>query len=304
MDLSGVFTPSQAYVMLSRVEDVKQLVIMEWIKENAFKIDEEAKAELARMDARSLNANPTAWRREGEGVTKIAALNVMNLRHNWKFASKDPSLLLADLLCFSETWLEDEAEESGLMIDGFKASFNSAGNGRGIAGFYRPEVFSHRADCQLGAAQLSLFESKDADVIHIYRSQQQRLGEIVEQVREWKKEGRVTIVCGDLNVCLRKEPENLFSQGMEGLGLSKIGKEATHVMGGQIDHLYVSSEAVGRTSLERMSPFFTDHDALCFTVGQSIAQVLLSQFASRNFLSQLRLPWNLENKVKTEPTLM
>ena len=301
MDLSGVFTPSQAYVMLSRVEDVKQLVIMERIKENAFKIDEEAKAELARMDARSLNANPTAWRREGEGVTKIAALNVMNLRHNWKFASKDPSLLLADLICFSETWLEDEAEESGLMIDGFKASFNSAGNGRGIAGFYRPEVFSHRADCQLGAAQLSLFESKDADVIHIYRSQQQHLGEIVEQVREWKKEarpGRVTIVCGDLNVCLKKEPENLFSLGMEGLGLSKIGKEATHVMGGQIDHVYVSSDAVERISLERTSPFFTDHDALCFTVGPSIAQVLMSQFefASKNCLSQLRLPWCLGMK--------
>ena len=66
MDLSGVFTSSQAYVMLSRVEDIKQLVIMDWIDENAFKIDEEAKAELARMDARSLNANPTAWRREGE----------------------------------------------------------------------------------------------------------------------------------------------------------------------------------------------------------------------------------------------
>ena len=281
MDLSGVFTPSQAYVMLSRVEDVKQLVIMERIKENAFKIDEEAKAELARMDARSLNANPTAWRREGESVTKIAALNVMNLRHNWKFASKDPSLLLADLLCFSETWLEDEAEESGLMIDGFKASFNSAGNGRGIAGFYRPEVFSHRADCQLGAAQLSLFESKDADVIHIYRSQQQRLGEIVEQVREWKKEarpGRVTIVCGDLNVCLKKEPENLLSQGMEGMGLRQIVKEATHVLGGQIDHFYVSRDAVVRTSLERMSPFFSDHDALCCTVGHANDQVSNSSF--------------------------
>jgi len=304
MDLSGVFTSSQAYVMLSRVEDIKQLVIMDWIDESAFKIDEEAKAELARMDARSLNANPTAWRREGEGVTKIAALNVMNLRHNWKFASKDPTLLLADLICFSETWVEGEAEESEFMLDGYRASFNSAGNGKGIVGYFKPEVFTHKADCKLGAAQLSLFESEAADVIHIYRSQQQRLGEIVEQVREWRREGKVTIVCGDLNVCLKKEPENLFSQGMEGMGLSKIGKEATHVMGGQIDHLYVSSDAVERTSLERMSPFFSDHDALCFTVGQSTAQVLISQFASRNCSSQLRLPWCLETEVRTEPTLV
>ena len=137
-------------------------------------------------------------------------------------------------------------------------------------------MFTHRADCKLGAAQLSLFESEAVDVIHIYRSQQQQLGQIVELVKEWKREGRVTIVCGDLNVCLRKEPKNAFSQGMEEMGLQQIVKEATHVMGGQIDHLYVCSEAVERTSLERMSPFFSDHDALCFTVGQSIAQVLMS----------------------------
>ena len=168
------------------------------------------------------------------------------------------------------------------MIDGYRASFNSAGNGKGIVGYFKPEVFTHKADCKLGAAQLSLFESEAVDVIHIYRSQQQQLGEVAEQVREWRREGRVTIVCGDLNVCLRKEPKNAFSQGMEGLGLSKIGKEATHVMGGQIDHLYVSSDAVERTSLERMSLFYTDHDALCFNVGQSIAQVFNISFASRN----------------------
>ena len=259
--------------MLSRVEDIKQLVIMERIKEKAFRIDEQAKAELELMNARSINANPTAWRREEVGVTKIAALNVMNLRNNWKFASQDPALLLADLICFSETWMEDEAEESNFAIEGFMASFNSAGNGKGIVGFYRPEVFSHRADCKLGAAQMSLFESEAVDVIHIYRSQQQQLCEIVEKVREWRREDKVVAVCGDLNVCLKKNPENSFSQGMEGLGLSKVGKEATHVMGGQIDHLYVSEEAVVRTSLERISPFFSDHDALCFTVGQTIEQV-------------------------------
>ena len=94
------------------------LIIMERIKEKAFRIDEQAKAELELMNARSINANPTAWRREGGGVTRIAALNVMNLRNNWKYASQDPTLLLADLICFSETWMEDEAEGSDFMIDG------------------------------------------------------------------------------------------------------------------------------------------------------------------------------------------
>ena len=100
------------------------------------------------------------------------------------------------------------------------------------------------------------------------------------------------LVCGDLNVCLKKEPANAFSQGMEDLGLSQVGKEATHVLGGQIDHLYVSSDAVQRTSLERISPFFSDHDGLCFTLGQSIAQVATSPFP-RKCTTQLRLPWRL-----------
>ena len=148
---------------------------------------------------------------------------------------------------------------------------------------------------------MSLFESKAVDVIHIYRSQQQQLCEIVEKVREWRREDKVVAVCGDLNVCLKKNPENSFSQGMEGLGLCKVGKEATHVMGGQIDHLYVSEEALVRTSLERISPFFSDHDALCFTVGQSIEQVSILSLFAKHCSFQLRLPWNLETEVTTEP---
>ena len=290
--------------MLSRVEDIKQLVIMDRIKEKAFRIDEQAKAELALMNARSINANPSAWRREAEGVTKIATLNVMNLCNNWRYASQDPTLLLADLICLSETWVEEDAEESACMIAGYKASFNSAGNGKGIVGYFKPDVFSHTADCLLGAAQLSLFESEAVDVIHIYRSQQQQLSEIVEKVREWRREDKVVVVCGDLNVCLKKKPENSFSHGMESLGLSQIGKEATHVLGGQIDHLYVTSEAVGRTSLERISPFFTDHDALCFTVGQSIEQVSILSLFAKHCSFQLRLPRNLETEVTTEPSMM
>ena len=93
-----------------------------------------------------------------------------------------------------------------------------------------------------------------------------------------------------------KEPANAFSQGMEDLGMSQVGTEATHVRGGQIDHLYVNTEAVESTSLERISPFFTDHDCLCFTVGQSIVQVSTSHLA-RNCSYQLRLPRSLETEV-------
>ena len=47
-----------------------------------------------------------------------------------------------------------------------------------------------------------------------------------------------------------KEPANAFSQGRDDLGLSQVVKKAAHVLGGQIDHLYVSNDALIRTSLE------------------------------------------------------
>ena len=143
-------------------------------------------------------------------------------------------------------------------------------------GFFKPDVFSHRADCKLGAAQLSLFVSEEVDVIHIYRSQQQNLRELAEKVLEWRNEDKVMVVCGDLNVCLKKEPKNVFSQSMEDWDLKQIGREATHERGGQIDHLYVSSQAVAGTTLERVSMFYSDHDALCVTADCSIVQVLIS----------------------------
>ena len=48
---------------------------------------------MEKMNARSINNNPTIWSRK-EGIsTKIAVLNVMNLRNNFKYAAQDSTLL-------------------------------------------------------------------------------------------------------------------------------------------------------------------------------------------------------------------
>ena len=57
------------------------------------------------------------------------------------------------------------------------------------------------------------------------------------------------------------------------------------MLGGQIDHLFVSTEAVERTTLERTSPFFSDHDTLCCTVGQTVVQVTTSHFDKKLYIS-------------------
>ena len=276
MDLGSTFTPSQAYVMLSRVEDIKQVVIMQAFQESNVTISPEALTELKKMNERSENANPTPWRSRKAGTTKIACLNVMNLKNNHRFICQDPTLQHADILCFSETWVSNDDDEQRFAVEGYQAHFNSAGPGKGLAVFFKSGVFWHRADCSLGGAQLSWFESEALNVFAIYRSQRQDVQEILSRIDEWREDGKVTVVCGDLNLCAKKDPKNKFTAQLEEWGFEQLNKEATHIEGGHIDHVYLTKEAVSRGTLERYTPFYTDHDALFLTV-KDVSEVNFAQ---------------------------
>ena len=278
MDLGSTFTPSQAYVMLSRVEDIKQVVIMQAFQESNITISPEALTELKKMNERSENANPTPWRSSKTGTTKIACLNVMNLNNNHRFVCQDPTLQHADIFCLSETWMATDANQEKFAVEGFQSHFNSVGPGKGLAVFFKSGVFWHRADCCLGGAQLSWFESEALNVVTIYRSKGQDVQEILGRIDEWKDDNKVTVVCGDMNICAKKDPKNKLTTQLEEWGFEQLNKEATHIEGGHIDHMYMTKEAVSRGTLERYTAFYTDHDALLLSVvvrEVTFAQVLI-----------------------------
>ena len=266
VDMGGTFTPSQAYVMLSRVEDIEQIVIMQDFKDTSVRIDPKALAELKEMNERCVNRNPEPWR-DGKEGTRIAALNIMNLRNSHRYLVQDPTLKFADIVCLSETWM-NEGEE-GFAMEGYDVAYNSVGAGKGVAAFYKAEVFKVKNDCRLERAQMSMFESPEVDVIVVYRSQGQNLEEIADKVDVWRDPAKVTVVCGDMNVCLKKDARNKLTVELESMGFAQLNKEATHIGGGHIDHMYMTREATGRATLERYTPFYSDHDALCLTVAEA-----------------------------------
>ena len=270
IDMGGTFCPSQAYVMLSRVEDIEQIVIMQDFKESNVRIDPKALEELHKMNARSINRNPEPWRDGKEGM-RIAALNIMNLRNNHEYLVQDPTLQFADIVCLSETWLNQGEED--FAMEGYEAAYNSVGGGKGVAAFYKAEVFNFKNDCRLERAQMSMFESPAVDVIVVYRSQGQNLEEIADKVDVWRNPAKLTVVCGDMNVCLKKEARNKLTVELDSMGFAQLNEEATHIGGGHIDHMYMTREATGRATLERYSPFYSDHDALCLTLAQGEEEV-------------------------------
>ena len=272
VDMGGTFTPSQAYVMLSRVEDIEQIVIMQDFKERNVRIDPKALVELKEMNERCINRNPEPWR-DGKEGTRIAALNIMNLRNNHGYLVQDPTLKFADIVCLSETWLNQG--EEGFAMEGYEVAYNSVGAGKGVAAFYKAEVFKVKNDCRLERAQMSMFESPAVDVIVVYRSQGQNLEDIADKVDVWRNPAKLTVVCGDINVCLKKEATNKLTVELESIGFAQLNEEATHIGGGHIDHMYVTREATGRATHERYTPFYSDHDALCLTIAETVEEQVL-----------------------------
>ena len=73
---------------------------------------------------------------------------------------------------------------------------------------------------------------------------------------------------GDLNVCLRKNPRNELTKKLKEVGFSQLVDRATHVEGGQIDHVYWRDLPGEWTDpvLEMYSPYYLDHDGLLVTL--------------------------------------
>ena len=72
LDLSSVFEPAQAYVMLSRVQCIDQVYIYKELKEDKIRTSEIALEELRRLKKISLNENPQKWSK----ITDLMALEL------------------------------------------------------------------------------------------------------------------------------------------------------------------------------------------------------------------------------------
>ena len=66
----------------------------------------------------------------------------------------------------------------------------------------------------------------------------------------------------------KENPRNKLSQLLEENEFTQLGKEATHIEGGNLDHIYYygGSKADEKVEIERYSPYYSDHDANCITL--------------------------------------
>ena len=170
MSLESVFEAAQAYVMLSRVQQIDQLFIVGSLDEDMFETSEDALKELKRLESISFNKNPSSWHKEDTGDLKIATLNCAGLLPHFRDIVKDDKLLQGQIVNLIETSLPADADTTDIAIKGFSGQFINVGNGKGVCSFVNCGVTDFvlilREEETL---QVAKYEFEDLDVIALYR---------------------------------------------------------------------------------------------------------------------------------------
>ena len=123
------------YVMISRIQNLNQLYILENFNEKIkkqFKPFNDALLEVEKLELREKPTN----RIQNDNM-KIASLNTLSLRKHITDLKTNQRLNACDAICLQETWLnsEEESAETYYLQDK-TASYVSVGDSRGIANYF------------------------------------------------------------------------------------------------------------------------------------------------------------------------
>ena len=269
VDLRTVFGAAQSYVMLSRVQSIEQLFILESLPENKFYADGQALKELQRLDNISINKIPSKWDQNGKDDLRIFSLNCQSIQGKISHIKEDKTMRNSHLICLSETWIMSDKLNEELQIKGFLLKMNSVGHGKGLATYYRSDVFQPGIDIKEANFQITQMKSKSLDVITVYRSQDGNVTSLIDKLLSIADFDKTTLICGDINICFKSNRSNSLFQTLDRAGFKQYVLEATHLEGGVIDHVYLKQ---GRTRFHidcsLYSPYYCakDHDALLTTL--------------------------------------
>ena len=277
MDFRNAFQSAQTYVMLSRIQRLEQLYIVEELRDEMIMTNQNALKELRRLEETSINRNPSPWHQDKADQIKVASLNCCSLPGHFIDLSSDAKLLEADVLHLQETSLAADFSEDGLKIEGYKSSFIKIGRGKGIGTYSKEKVHLQNLETvneqNLQVSKASLLHgcgdsSNEIQIFNIYRSSDNKIEDLIDHLIDLIEVDKPTLITGDLNICTSKEPKNRLTTLLAQMGFKLMSSEATHIQGGHIDHAYWmdSAGAWQSPAVERYSPYYSDHDSLLITL--------------------------------------
>ena len=215
--------------MLSRVQEIKQIFILNKFNPKKLYPSQKALREVERMNKVSINENPDPWSKETENTLKIVSLNCAGLKAHFQDIKADARLLKGDIIHLVETSVKEDEDEDGFLLDGYNQRFIKNGNGKGIATYYDHEKFRPVEEVKTDKFQIAKFKHKVLDIINVYRSRSGNSLELLETIKDQIEVGRTTIITGDFNICFMENNSNRMIQGLLNLGFDQLLHEPTHI---------------------------------------------------------------------------
>jgi hypothetical protein len=240
LDIESSFEAAMVHVMLSRVQEMNQVFILEKLTESKIRTDKIALIELRAMNARSINKNPSAWNKRSMESIKVASLNCARLEPHIEDVWCDFKLKKADIIHLQETWVRDGSDTRplGYPEKGYKEQFINVGAGKGLVTYFN-EKFRHERDVKTDKFQITKFTSKNMDSINVYRSQNGNLSNVCDYFTGLIDMDKITVITGDFNLCSVMKGNNKITSYLKALGFKQYMIGPTRIAGGHLDHLYM-----------------------------------------------------------------
>ena len=249
-----------AYVMLSRVESLDQVYIVNDVHPEKIFADENARSVLQEM------TNEFKEESLNQFIGNIFSLNVRSLpRHFSDLELEDISYY--DLILLQQTCLSDDLPPPDrFRLEQFSCHLNSSGPGGGLAVYFKSS-YSHVEDIKTKHHQLSKFRSSDYDVICVYRSKNESKQGQIQFLRDLQKllnNRRKEIITGDFNT----DPDtSVIGREMRNWNYKQVISYPTHIDGNRIDHCYISDNIRNEAVKIRQTPvYYSDHDKIEISV--------------------------------------
>ena len=198
VDLRRVREAAQAYVILSRVQSLTQLFILEDVCIDKIYASSLALDELARMNQVALNL-----KQRGKNI--IISGNIRSLKKNFENLSKSSIIKDACVICLQETWL-DQSETEYEVNDrkGLIQHNNAVGRGKGISTLYQSN-FEVKKVIRTPSYQITKIISDARDIIHVYRSSGAIIANFLLDLSQMITLNKHTLILGDFNICYNSE---------------------------------------------------------------------------------------------------
>ena len=272
MDINSTFQCAQSYVMLSRIQTIDQLFILKNFDERKLQHSEKSLQELKRLEEISYNANPTDWENKNKnGTLKIAMLNCAGLRAHVLDIRADNYILQADIIHLVETSVEKDSPTNDLELEGYTSHFHNITRGKGIVTYVRRGHIENPKSLESiyeTGIQICAFNMKNVSSLAVYRSSLGNVGNLKEKLVKLMNKKKCVLILGDFNICTKKKPNNPVTTALLSQDFISLIDEATQIEGGYIDQAYWRDEDNNffPPKVERYSPYYSDHDAICVTL--------------------------------------